>query len=81
MPLDLFELYRRGLQLTGINSVALDAVGGARILTALAPLFERGELAPTQAIERYALSAAATAYARVAAGSPAKIVLVPDARL
>jgi NADPH:quinone reductase-like Zn-dependent oxidoreductase len=81
VPLDLFELYRRRLELVGVNTAALTAVDGARILTTLAPLFERGEIRPSGRLERHPLSAAAAAYARVAGGAPAKIVLVPDARL
>jgi NADPH:quinone reductase-like Zn-dependent oxidoreductase len=81
VPLDLFALYRRRLQLAGVNTAALTAADGARILSALAPLFERGAIRPPGRLERYALSAAARAYARVAGGAPAKIVLVPDARL
>lgn len=81
VPLDLFTLYRRRLQLAGVNTGVLEATDGARILTELAPLFERGALAPHATIERHPLSAPAAAYARVASGAPAKIVLVPDARL
>jgi NADPH:quinone reductase len=81
VPLDLLELYRRRLQILGANTAVIDAAAGARMLTMLAPLFQRGEIAPRQALERYPLSAAASAYARVAEGAPAKIVLVPDALL
>ena len=80
-PLDLFELYRRRLSLLGVNTGILDAAAGARILTSLAPLLERGTVRPRQPIERHPLSAAASAYARVAAGTPAKLVLVPDQRI
>jgi len=80
-PLDLFTLYRRRLQLAGVNTGVLTAADGARILTDLAPLFERGAIAPHPNLERHPLSAASTAYARVASGAPAKLVLVPDARM
>jgi hypothetical protein len=63
-----------------VNTGVLTAADSARILAALAPLFERGEIAPHQTLERHPLSAAASAYARVAGGAPAKVVLVPDAR-
>jgi NADPH:quinone reductase len=80
VPLDLFTLYRRRLTLTGVSTGLLDAAAGARILTALAPLFASGKLALRQALELRPLSQAASAYARVAGGAPAKLVLVPDAR-
>jgi NADPH2:quinone reductase len=79
VTLDLFNLYRRRLIVTGVNTGLLDAAAGARILTGLAPLFASGKLALRQALELCPLSQAASAYARVAAGSPAKLVLVPDA--
>src|SRR5690606_26849604 len=81
VQLDLFTLYRRRLQLAGVNTGVLAATDGARILTELTPPFESGVLAPHPAVERHPLSAAASAYALVASGSPAKIVLVPDACL
>ena len=81
MPLDLVELYRRRWQFTGVNTGVLDAADGARILTDLAPLFESGQVRQRQPLEQHTLSAAASAYARVAGGVPAKVVLVPDARL
>jgi NADPH:quinone reductase-like Zn-dependent oxidoreductase len=81
VPLDLFELYRRRLTLTGVNTGVLDAAAGARILTSLAPLFERGEIRLRQPRERHPLSAAASAYAKVAGGAAAKLVLVPDEQL
>lgn len=77
-PLDLFALYRRRLQLLGVNTAVVDATRGACILAELAPLFERGALKPLSVLERYPLSAAARAYARVAEGAPGKIVLIPD---
>ena len=80
VQLDLFNLYRRRLGLAGVNTGVLTAADSARILAALAPLFERGEIVPHQTLERHPLSAAASAYARVAGGAPAKVVLVPDAR-
>ena len=68
VPLDLFAFYRRRLHLASVNTGIVDAEAGARILGELAPLFERGALAPYAAIERHALPAAAAAYARVAGG-------------
>ena len=76
-PLDLFTLYRRRLHVSGINTVALSATQGARILDQLRPLFESGRLRPHPSIERVPLSEAATAYGRVAQGAPARVVLIP----
>ena len=81
VPLDLFELYRRRLQFAGVNTGILDTAACARILTDLAPLFEAGHVRQRQPLEQHKLSAAASAYARVASGAPAKVVLVPDALL
>jgi NADPH2:quinone reductase len=78
VTLDLLTLYRRRIQLLGINTAVIDAVQGARILGALTPLFESGALQPLPILERYPLSEAARAYARVAQGAPGKIVLIPD---
>jgi NADPH:quinone reductase len=75
VTLDLFTLYRRRLQLVGINTAGMSAAEGARILTELRPLFESKALRPHPALERYPLSEAAQAYARVAQGPPAKVVL------
>jgi hypothetical protein len=69
------------MQLLGVNTGVLTAADGARILGELAPLFQRGALTLHQPLEIHPLSAAASAYARVAEGSPAKVVLVPDGRL
>jgi len=81
VPLDRFELYRRRWQLVGVNTGMLDTGDCARILTDLAPLFETGQVRQRQPLEQHKLSAAASAYARVAGGAPPKVVLVPDARL
>jgi len=78
VTLDLLTFYHRGLRLLSVDTVAVTAVQCARILTELTPLFESGALQPLPILERYPLSDAARAYARVAAGAPGKIVLVPD---
>jgi NADPH2:quinone reductase len=81
VALDLFELYRRRWQFAGVNTGILDTVDCARILTDLAPLFETGQVRQRQPLEQHRLSAAASAYGRVASGAPTKVVLVPDVRL
>jgi NADPH:quinone reductase len=74
VTLDLLTFYHRRLRLLGVDTVAADAVQCARILTKLTPLFESGALRPLPILERYPLSDAARAYARVAAGAPGKII-------
>jgi NADPH:quinone reductase len=78
VTLDLFNLYRRRLSLIGINTVALPASEGARVLTELGPLFETNALRPHPVLERFALSEASRAYQRVAHGAPARVVLIPS---
>lgn len=80
VTLDLFAFYRRRLTLYGLDTSALDAVQGARIMRQLAPLFDAGTLRPLTIAERYPLSQAAQAYDRVAHGAPGKVVLIPDRR-
>jgi NADPH2:quinone reductase len=78
VTLDLLSFYHRRLRVLSVDTVADEAVQCARVLTALVPLFESGALAPLTVVERYPLSQAAAAYARVAAGVAGKVVLVPD---
>jgi NADPH:quinone reductase-like Zn-dependent oxidoreductase len=77
--LDLFDFYRRRLTLLGINTVALTAADGARILNQLRPFFEAGRVRPHPHIEVQPLQEASRAYEQVARGSPTKVVLVPGA--
>jgi NADPH:quinone reductase-like Zn-dependent oxidoreductase len=77
VPLDLFDLYRRRLRIHGIDTVALTAEDGARVLDQLRPLFESGRLRPHPVIEPHPLADAARAYEQVARGSASKVVLVP----
>jgi NADPH2:quinone reductase len=65
VKVDLFPLYRKRLELIGINSIPLDAVHAAAILTQLVPLFESGKLSPPRVAERYPLEKAVKAYERV----------------
>jgi NADPH2:quinone reductase len=77
VSLNLFNLYRRRVELIGVDTAIFDAETCARILAEITPLFERGAIAPLPVGERYPLTAAAAAYTRVAAGSPGKVVLIP----
>ena len=65
VKVDLFSLYRKRQELIGINSIPLDAVRAAGILTRLVPLFESGKLNPPRVAERYVLADAVKAYERV----------------
>ncbi len=77
VTLDLFDLYRRRLQLLGINTAVLTVEDGARILDQLRPLFESGRVRPHPRLDPLPLEDAARAYEQVARGSPSKVVLVP----
>ena len=77
IQLDLLDHYRRRLTLTGVNTAVLHATDCARILTALAPRFESGELRIRQKTETFPLSEAAAAYERVRVGTDTKLVLIP----
>jgi NADPH:quinone reductase len=74
--LDILNFYRNQLVLLGLDTQKLDATECAGILNELVPLFESGALQSPAIGERYPLSEAATAYARVAAGGGGKIVFV-----
>ncbi len=80
VKLDLFALYRSQHQLIGINTAFVDASASANILTELRPLFEQELIRPLPIAQRYRLSDAAVAYERVAAGTPGKVVLIPDSQ-
>jgi NADPH:quinone reductase len=80
VKLDLFDLYRRRLQLHGIDSAAVTAAHGAAILDQLRPLYESGQMRPHFSIETFPLDQAARAYQQVAGGSKSKVVLLPGTR-
>jgi len=77
VTLDLFDFYRRRLQLQGIDSAAVTAVQGAAILDQLRPLYESGRMRPHFSIETFPLEEAGRAYQQVARGSKSKVVLLP----
>jgi NADPH:quinone reductase len=77
VKVDLFALYRKRQEIIGINSIPLDAVGAAAILSKLVPLFESGKLMPPRVAERYPLEDAVKAYERVrTAGGKVAFVIV-----
>lgn len=73
VQLDLLPFYRRRLQLIGLNTLVMDLVDGARILSELEKLFEGGVLPAPRVAARYRLDDVAEAYTRAA--SPGKVVL------
>jgi NADPH:quinone reductase len=74
VTLDLFAVYRKRYQVIGLDTVAIDAVQGSKILSRLTPLFETGELSKPRIAERYRLTDGARAYERVATAD-GKVVL------
>ena len=77
-PVDLFAFYRKRQQLLGLDTVAIDAVQAAKILSQLAPLFESGELTKPLIAERYPLADAAQAYERVASARGKTVLQIAD---
>ncbi len=77
VPIDLLDLYRRNLHLTGINSLLFDACTCARLLTEMIDGFERGALRPPSVGRVLGLEQAAQAYQAVEEGAPARVILRP----
>lgn len=77
VQLDLFMLYRRRLQLFGLDTAQLDLAQIARLYAKFGPLFESRVLTPPPVAARFPLTAAREAYERVAGGALGKVVLIP----
>lgn len=77
VQLDLFMLYRRRLQLFGLDTAQLDLAQIAQLYAKFGPLFESRVLTPPQVAARFPLTAAREAYERVAGGVLGKVVLIP----
>jgi NADPH2:quinone reductase len=79
VPFDIFAFYRGQHTYVGIDSLALDSVGGAQILDLLAPGFDDGTLRPFPVGEShvYSLANALEAYRAVLSGSRERIVVRP----
>lgn len=75
---DLFAFYRKGHQMIGLDTGAIDVVQGSKILSQLTPFFESGKLSKPRVAERYSLTAAAQAYDRVAAAEGKVVLLMAD---
>jgi NADPH:quinone reductase len=74
--LDILSFYKNQFALFGLDTQKFGITECAGILNELAPLFESGALQPPGIAARYALSEAAEAYRRVAAGGSGRIVFV-----
>lgn len=71
---DLASFYHRRLTLLGVDSLALTATDGAKLLSSLAPLFESNRLQSSPIAKRGTLENARELYSYVAAGNPGKAV-------
>jgi NADPH:quinone reductase-like Zn-dependent oxidoreductase len=78
VQLDLFMLYRRRLQLFGLDTAQLSLAQIAQLYRKFGPLFEARVLAPPMVAARFPLAAAREAYERIAGGVLGKVVLIPD---
>ncbi len=74
VTLDLFALYRKHHQVLGLDTVAIDVVQCAKVLSELTPLFESGSLGKPRIAESYPLADGVRAYERVAAAN-GKVIL------
>jgi NADPH:quinone reductase-like Zn-dependent oxidoreductase len=77
VQLDLFVFYRKRLSFFGLDSAAFSLERVADVLTRLSPYVESKALAAPSVSERYPLTRAPEAYARVQAGGSGKVVLLP----
>jgi len=75
--LPIRDLYRRAGSIVGVNSLLYSATECARLLSQLAPAFERGELVAPAGIVTRPLSQAVQAYAALQGGQKGKLVIVP----
>jgi len=75
---DLVEFYHNESRLFGVDTLKRDLVASATVLDALAEGFEAGDYRAAPIAGTYPLAEAVTAYQRVAAGAPGRIVLHPQ---
>jgi NADPH:quinone reductase len=76
--LNLFDFYRRRLQLFGLDTASFSLERIARVFDKLRPLFESQSVKPAPIAARFPLSRAREAYERVANGQAGKVVLLPQ---
>ncbi|HEX4158418.1 MAG TPA: zinc-binding alcohol dehydrogenase family protein [Rhizomicrobium sp.] len=74
---DLIDFYHNSLHLIGVDTLKLDGPEIARILDALKPGFESGQLKPFE-VQTWPFDKAVEAYEAAAKGGPAKQVLLPE---
>ena len=75
---DLVDFYHKELHLMGVDTRKLDAIRSAKILEALKPGFESGELKPSPIQETYPLARAIEAYEQINAGAnTGKLIIDP----
>jgi len=75
---DLVEFYHNESRLFGVDTLKRDLVASATVLDALAEGFAAGDYRAAPIAGTYPLAEAVTAYQRVAAGAPGRIVLHPQ---
>jgi NADPH2:quinone reductase len=75
--LNILSFYKNQFALFGLDTQKFGVTKCAGILNEIAPMFESGAIKPPVIAERYPLSEAAQAYARVASGKVGKVVLIP----
>jgi NADPH:quinone reductase-like Zn-dependent oxidoreductase len=74
---DLADFYHNESRLLGVDTLKRDLVASAKILESLAPGFESGAYRPAPIAETVPLAKAREGYAKVASGSPGRIVILP----
>lgn len=72
---DIVDFYHNETQLFGADSAKLGVAESARLMTALAELFDRGELQAPMIAQRFGLAHAREAYDAVAAGARGRGVI------
>ena len=75
--LNILSFYKNQFALFGLDTQKFGVTKCAGILNEIAPMFESGAIKAPVIAERYPLSEAAQAYARVASGKVGKVVLIP----
>jgi NADPH:quinone reductase len=75
---DLLNFYHRRLSLFGVDSRALTVTESSRLLTAMAPGFESGQLQPSPISQRGTLAEVSELYAFVDSGGDGKAMLCSD---
>lgn len=80
LQLEVLDVYRRALRLTGLSSVRFDAVRAAELLRTVGPALEQGHLRPPRIARSCPLSEIRKAYTDVHAGTTrGRVVLLPKA--